>query len=311
MRRISVLWCLWLVLAISGCARTVAVSEVREDGSWKRSVTFTVSQQEGMGPETKIEDVFALPSGAQWKTSREKGKGELIFRAEREAKLGETIEGDVTILEKKQPKLVSRVTVSEIEPGVYEYREVYRLATPRKPLDAVKLTPEERQKLPALLRDNATDDQLKEIMTGTVDSIWRLLFGPSEPLLLSFLVQPEVVERKMRQRMGAAMEAELEKVLGEKLDATQRRAIVRELLTESQLKSAFNPEEEAKKKTEEEPSTGSGAGLVSILVSVKLPGTIVESNGLVDPYTGEVFWNFYQEAAEIRDVELRAVARVK
>jgi hypothetical protein len=46
-------------------------------------------------------------------------------------------------------------------------------------------------------------------------------------------------------------------------------------------------------------------------VCVKFPGEVISSNGEIDPYTGEVFWDFLSATAELEPLELRVKFRVK
>lgn len=107
----------------------------------------------------------------------------------------------------------------------------------------------------------------------------------------------------MRQRLGMALEQALKDELGDQLSPEQRRQVVRDLLSTENVKQTFDPERESKR---EEPSPE----LVSMTFVVRLPGRVVESNGEVDPYSGEVFWSMYSMAPAIGDVELRAVCEV-
>src|SRR5205823_1049612 len=49
----------------------------------------------------------------------------------------------------------------------------------------------------------------------------------------------------------------------------------------------------------------------AITLVVKMPGRVVETNGIVDDLTGEVYWTLYPQAALERDVTLRAVFESK
>src|SRR5207245_6293275 len=128
-------YCLRMVLFMaalaSGCARSIVSSTVHPDGSWTRKVVFHGAAAEGNGPSfgTKLEDAFTLPSGANWKIKREKKEEEVIVTAERAMQPGETLKKDVTLLTGKTQKtelLVNEVSVKQIAPGRFEYRETLR-----------------------------------------------------------------------------------------------------------------------------------------------------------------------------------------
>jgi hypothetical protein len=48
------------------------------------------------------------------------------------------------------------------------------------------------------------------------------------------------------------------------------------------------------------------AALVPLTFAVNMPGSVVATNGELDPTTGEIFWGLYCGAAMIEDVVLTA-----
>ena len=136
--------------------------------------------------------------------------------------------------------------------------------------------------------------------------IWKLLFGPGDPALAQFLTQPELIERRMRQRLGKTLLDALKTQLGDRLSESQRLTAVRQLMTQEAVRGVFNPDKEKEK----EAGGDGNKSLVSMLCVVRLPGTIIETNGEVDPIANEVFWALYPEAAAPEDVVLRAVCQI-
>jgi hypothetical protein len=58
-----------------------------------------------------------------------------------------------------------------------------------------------------------------------------------------------------------------------------------------------------------ESTPGGDAGLTPLTFAVSFPGKVVETNGLVDPMTGEVYWSLLPLSLELADVKLRLVVQ--
>ena len=59
--------------------------------------------------------------------------------------------------------------------------------------------------------------------------------------------------------------------------------------------------EESLQSASKKQSTGAG-----IFISVRLPGRVVETNGIADSFAGDISWSFYPEAAAFGDLTLTA-----
>jgi hypothetical protein len=110
----------------------------------------------------------------------------------------------------------------------------------------------------------------------------------------------------MKAKFGRALDTLLNKEFGDKMDANARLKAIRTLIAQLDSGKLL---EGSKEKQKEGPSDDSN--LIAMFTSVKLPGRIVESNGELDEVSGEVFWAYYPEAAQLGDVTLRAVCEVK
>lgn len=300
-------------LGLTGCARGVATTTVHADGSWVRSVTFHGAKpdKDGNTMGTKIEDAFLIPKGQEWKITRQEKEDEVIVTAERTLKPGETLHGDLTLQgSKKQAEAttVNDVTVRMISPGVYKYTETlhWKGALPKALVpDAEAIAPFKSALPPAL----ATDANARELATRSAREIWRVFFGPGDPLvsqLSSMMTQPELVERHLRSRIGADLEKQLAAQFGDQLTAAQRHEAAVHIVAHSlenvmaQTKSKTPGGEKADK------AEGDSAPGASLFLSVKMPGRITETNGEQDAFTGDVFWSLYPEAAALGDVTLTA-----
>ena len=306
MRHISKLLALLPCLAIlGGCARSFSETAVADDGSWNRTVKFTIAKEAQMGGEPpKFEDTFVLPA-AGWKVVKTTDKDNQIFTATRAAKLGEVISKDIQIKNKKGIICVNEVKVTELAPGKFEYLETIRYIGPDKPdvAEARKwMSPMLAQVLPTGT-DQATTNRFVDAMIG---EMWHIIFGPSEPLLSQLFFSPDLAERRMKAKFGRALDTLLNKEFGDKMDANARLKAIRTLIAQLDSGKLL---EGSKEKQKEGPSDDSN--LIAMFTAVKLPGRIVESNGELDEVSGEVFWAYYPEAAQLGDVTLRAVCEVK
>lgn len=310
MKKLGLLLPLAAVIALTGCMRANTMTIVAEDGAWSRTVKFTIPKQDMMGKPGKFEDFVFLPSGADWKTSQVTEKDNLVFTATRQAKLGDQILDDLRLKEKGKAVLTNSVTVRDLGNGRYEYLETIKYVGEQKPgMD------QSREELFGILKESLegvelTEAQAKEISLGAMKDLWRIMFGPTRPLLPTLAMHPDLGERELRRHFGKSMDAQFEKVFGDKLSKEARLKAVRTLMAKLDAEKVMGP-------TRESAQSGGGGegggndGLVSMTTSVKLPGRIVESNGEIDEVSGEVFWAFYSEAAIVEPLTLRAVCEVK
>jgi hypothetical protein len=280
---------------------------VAEDGSWTRTLKLTIQKDGMMGEPGKFEDTFILPAGPQWKTTKVTEKENLVFTAIRQAKLGESISKDLQIVEKGKVVSTNEVKVTQIAPGRYEYLETVKYLGTEKPE-----TTAPKAELIAVLKKNlpagTSDAVYQQIADEFFVAVWRMIWGPTEPLLPQLMFSPELAERRFKAKFGKIMDQILLKHFADKLDATARLATLRAVIKELDSEKLMQGEKDKKK---EESGGGGNDSLVSVFASVQLPGRIVESNGETDEISGEVYWSFYPESAQIGDVVLRAVCEVK
>jgi hypothetical protein len=304
MRRLLLL--LPIIIAI-GCARTSSTTEVNADGSWKRTVKLTVSKQEGM-QSPGVDQIFQVPSGPGWTTTKNTKKDEIEWTFTRSAKLDELISKDIAINEmdkEGKPKgliLVNEVTVKQIAPNRFKYRETFKWVGKKdKPDKDMEDVLPLKQVLPAELQK---PEDLKKVMTQMEGEMLHVMFGPGDPLIASLMTNPEYGIRKLMNRIAKSFDKVLTEVYGDRLPMDDRRKIVAKI-----VQSASESVVEKKKNEANDPSSSS-APPITMYMSVKLPGKIVETDGEVDPYTGEVFWSMYPEAASMGEVSIMATCEV-
>lgn len=309
-------------LLTTGCSRSVATTTVKSDGSFTRTIVFhgpkPPDQGAGgpamVGPGGELSDSFDMPSGGPWKTKREKLESEEVYTAERELTPGTVQKKDIVIKsgDKSKPGvfMVNEASVRSVGPGKWEYRETLHWSG--KVPDVTNNVPPEmilaiKSALPSAL---ATDANVRPIGVALTHELWRLLFGPGDPLISSwsqFMMQPEAVERKMSARMGAGVDRAIAAQLGDKLTQEQRRACVQKIIKAATVvlnsKTSKNADPS---KAGGNTDIGDGA-LAAMTFTVKMPGKIVSTNGDRDDFANQVSWSVYPQAAALSDVEMTAV----
>lgn len=300
---------LLLILTLVGCARSSSSTVVNADGSWQRTLKLTVSKAPGGTENGGAEwpDTFTIPSGPGIKVSTETKEEEKTTTITRSGALGDALLTDVIMREKGKTTFKNYVTVREIEPGVYEYYE--KLTNPSP--DAAKTTAEMeefRKELRKYLPSGVTvtDEEANKVANKMVISIARRMFGPDDHLFGTLITNPEGSIRRLKLGLAKSLDGAMTEHLGDKLTAEQRKDVIIKMLAElngDAIKNAQKPS------PEKDPT--SNTGFVGMSVSVKLPGEIISSNGEIDPYTGEVYWDFLSASADAEALELRAVCRVK
>lgn len=297
-----------------GCARAVSTTAVHADGSWTRTVAFHGSSpdQKSMSVGTEIKDAFILPQGPAWKIKNEKTDAEVTVTAVREMFLGGTIENDIVTKssDKNSPAInvmTNRVSVKQIAPGRYEYREtLHWLGKMPKELvvpdgDAMRLL---KAWLPPQLATTVNVQQLARALTR---AIWRVMFGPGDPLVAHFselMMQPDLIKHRIGGQMATALKSALDELPGQKLTPQQKQDLFKKM-TDYAVQSGTTKAQAAQNGGPEKPAPG--GSFASLTFDVKLPGRVIETSGEVDPLTGEVYWAVYPEAAVLGDVTMRAV----
>lgn len=294
---------LGMVTLLAGCANTSTTTTLRSDGSYTRTIKFTV--QKSMGEEASLDKVFKLPSGAQWKVKTTDDKDKIESVLTMEAKVGDAPLSDLQVKTKTGFQVVNSFAVTEPTPGQFEYKETFTWkGKPDK-------NPEEslaqmRASLKKLLPADTSDATITAIATDMRGDIWKLMFGPGDPMLLSLFTNPEFAAKKLGTAIGKSLASSLDKRVPTWGTEESRRAAVRKFvveLTADDLLKKPDPE----KQSEQDDSNGP----IPMYVCVKVPGKIVETNGEFDPISGDVYWALYPEAAQLGPVTLRVLCEAK
>lgn len=211
--------------------------------------------------------------------------------------------------------ITNEVSVREIAPGRLEYREVLRWNGER-PKDVMKADGDMTRDLKAALPPALAGDEklVTAIQRDIQRSFFRLLMGPgADPIFATFLLHQDLAEYRIRQRLAVAITAAVEANVGDRLGAAERKAVSDKLVAD--MSRAFSAQTKSKAgagadpMAEKEEKDESGP-LVAMLVRVKMPGKVIETNGEYDPLTGEVIWPMYSQAVALEDVALTAVCEV-
>ena len=299
--------------ALVGCARTSSTTAVDANGDWHRTVKISLSKGMGMndasGAAEEWPNPFKLPTGAEWTKTESIKDDEKTITLSRDVKAGDTQLTDVIAQDEKTKAttLKNFVQVREIEPGVFEYYEKILNPNPDKMAmngDVSKFKDSLVKALPAgvMLEEAEMNLVAKQMVT----SVARIMFGPDDHLFGSMMTNPEGAGRRLKVALGKILDASFKSHLSAKINDEQRKQIIAKMMSEVDGESIKNS-----KKSEASPDKAGGGSFIGMSVSVKLPGEIISSNGEVDPYTGEVFWDFLSASAELEPLELRAICRVK
>lgn len=321
-----------LPLLVVGCVHVSTTTKINADGSFTRTVKYGMMDTSKMGMPggagsgpSKPEDAFAIPSEGNGTTvQRGTEEGENVITVTRSVRAGGTSTQDITALGKdKKPVLRSTVYVKKLADGKIEYDETLTWVGPPSS-DLSKIDPDLRANLKkSLPPDQQKTETIDKLTRSTERAIFNAMFGPPEPLMgemmTSVLGNPEGVRHKLDIRMYAALDQALQE---QGLSPEQRRstlaAMVKSLSPDqlvgpkmSSMNSMMSPDAENTKaeggNAAEKTKHSDDAGMVPLSFAVTCPGQVVETNGLQDPITGEVYWSLYGAAAELGDVTLRVV----
>ncbi|MEQ1934807.1 MAG: hypothetical protein ABL962_13180 [Fimbriimonadaceae bacterium] len=292
-----------LLLVLTGCVRTNSLTEVNPDGSWKRTVKFILAKNSMSEKDPTIAEVAMPPTGPGWKATSSKKDDEFTFTYTRDVKLDEVITKDIALIDKDGLTLVNEVTVKQIAPNRFKYRETFKWVGKSKAKGSTELTSED---LKAMLPAFSTAEDLAKVRGQLTSKLTRILMGPGDPMLLQLVANPDYGLRRMVNRMAKSFDQILTDVYGDRLDMAARTNLVKKII-ETATDQTVN---KTKSDAEKSGTSGDSAPPTSMFMSVKLPGRIVETDGEVDPFSGEVFWSMFPEAAALGEVSIMAVCEI-
>ncbi|MBX3112070.1 MAG: hypothetical protein KF857_08685 [Fimbriimonadaceae bacterium] len=299
-------------LALGGCARLTAGTDLHPDGSWSRHVRVARSLAANQAsPEDKITDLVKF-SGPGWKTETKTEKSDEVYMGTRSFASGEPGGEDFTLGYKDKVAVSCAVKWTPQGDGKMLYEETY---TWKGELPDQAKEKENRAKFKAsvakgLAALNLTDAQTDKLVDRLMDRLWAELMGPNKPRLFDLVLRPEETLRELRT---AFFQQTLDELRADKLGSSesQRKDAARALAKDVIENSPFAD------KTEVEPPAGppdekeKKAGPMQVTSSLGFNGDVIETNGDVDIVDGRIYWSMISEACQRGKVTFRALIDTK
>ena len=303
--RASTLAVAFTLLALVGCDRVVSNSELQADASYKRTISF--SHQGSLVPgsdDPKITDLVKF-AGDGWTTKTSSKEGAETLTATRTVQASATAKPELSLNGKGVTYVEGTVTSEKRADGDIDYTETYKWVGPVKDKEKTDAR-EGKQRADHIaqikaLAPNLTDAQVATFVSDLDSYLEKLLLGPSRPLLVSLMAQPELSAKILRIRIFEFAKKSLSEKYGmSDADATR---IARKFAQEG----STTPPADVPSTSSGDPSKSSDDPAMTLIQSeIKFPGTVVSTDGEVDPVDGTVFWAFYAAAATNRTVVLHA-----
>jgi hypothetical protein len=304
MNKLHLIWLAMISFLLVGCAHTSSESMVNADGSWSRTLKLTVGKSM---TDDKWTDIFAMPS-ADWNKSEVIKDSEKITTLKRNFKGGEDPVTDIIIREKGNTKLKNYVMVRKLEGNRLEYYEKIVFLTPDPEKQAKELDQYILEMKKIMPPGRATDSDYKAMSKKTGTALIRILLGPDDHLFGTLLLNPDGAVRRLRSKVGQVESKILAEQMGDRMTQDERDEVVKKLLSTFDESSSMLTGK--KPSGSPDQSSQSQVDMVGMSVSVKMPGKIIEFNGEIDGYTGEIFWDFASSSAEADVLELRAICQL-
>jgi uncharacterized protein YndB with AHSA1/START domain len=283
-----------------------SLSEVSTQGAVARKVTVRMTEMGMTQEKAEPAKMITFTTPGLWKIETRKEKEEQVLEATRSLPSAGENGSDFQLSDGGTGKARCEVKVVKRDDGLLEYTETWTWLGPKGTALSEQLNKDSSKVFAAKLSAAGfTEAETKQTIERLGKKIFRVVMGPSEPLLPTLIMDTGLAMRKLRIQMAGEMDA----VIGEikpDLPATEKRAltvsILADLTKELENSRSAGPSESA-------PGESNSGQLVSLELAVAGPGQVVETNGIADPIDGRVYWNMYLEACEHEPVVLRAVFR--
>lgn len=267
-------------------------TDLRADGSFQRSVTYTINDASNFGSATKKQPVefhhlFGLPQKAPattWTTTHDKEERHLTLVSKVPA--GSDSPADIQLLSQAgKPILSSRAQVQKLSDGNLLYEEDISWLGPEKPLSedsSAEIAKAIRDSLPDRLRSDAGVDAL---MKKSVPQLLGFFFGPPEIGMGEALSNPDAFKVRIAGRFSEILTVNLKEafpsISDAELDKTVRKINALDLTglkaTEIKSKAGHGESEDLSE-------------ITPLLFVVTYPGRLVETDGLTAG-PGKVYWS--------------------
>ncbi len=290
---------------LGGCAESTSATTVDENGG----VIKVITVREGTGSATMNMSEEPVPlaamiklEGEGWTVKEDMVNDARVFTAEK--RFSNWKDGDsgwsLILSDKKSITGQSRIYESD---GALNFEEKYsyvgEVDQAKKDAEIAKMSDNLKNIwMKGTLSDADADNLSKKIRP----EVNRILFGPSDPILPLMLTSPKRFEREFRIRASGKITALFVGVNGMTSEEAkeQTKKFFEVMNAGDQIGNpADNPEEMGAEEDSNQENS------FSISVSFKGAG-VTEQNGLIDPVTDEVYWDFYSMAVEEAPVILKA-----
>ncbi len=313
MRKRFLLASLALAVAGVGCGRVLTTTTLHPDGSANRLVTIKMPLKNPMGEiekENTPEKLFVLPTaGSGVKVEKSTEEENAVVKFSRQIAAGVAGTEDIVLVDpKKKPLATSTVTIKRLDDGNLEYTETIRWKGEKAKTDEADFAKMRAQVKLGLPERHQKTAEIDAVTATIATSLVQMLFGPPEPSLTQLLSNPDFAERKMlgvlykkideslRQTMPDLTTEEIKKVCASLVDSIKNSALLKD-----------NSASKASSKAQEKNSSMND--MMSMVFEIEFPGHLISTNGIVEPFSGKVYWSLYPVAASFGDVTLRAVIK--
>jgi hypothetical protein len=297
------------LLVLAGCARVSSDTKLNPDGSFTRTVTYTVTKGNFGGNQTSTVNVaFDVPAEGNGVTITKKDTTEnSSIVVTRSVPADSAPLKDIVVKDNKGAnELASQVSVTKLPDGNLEYTETLHWtgtgSFKNPPIDA-GLRTQIKKAMPERFQKTDLIDHLTQRVMATVV---RLFFGAPDPLILG-MMNPDVLQYKMKGRLFRSLSAELPNDLpGITTDETNQ--MIQSMAQAVDMQKMAQDKMPDPSKSQTPTSTEAGATLT---FAVDYPGKVVKTNGIVDEADGVVYWSLLDFAVEFEDVKLDAIVNPK
>lgn len=287
---------------LAGCGKVDSVSVVNSDGGFEKSVKLTLTKNSqmpmGEGSEAPVVAKDLLKAEGEWQGVEEDTQEESTFVIKRSFGKGE--KAVYSVLSPAKEILIESESSSLEEADGVVHSEVWTW----KGAARTKSYEEAYGKFEVALKQHlsgmkVSDDALAEVLDMLVKRLHRELFGPGDPLL-SRVLHAQDLERQFRLRLfkvtkGTLLDRKIGGMSDDKATEIARAVASTIEFDELNVNSSEPPQEES-----------DDMSLISVMVVMKGAGEVLDTNGEVNPLTGDVEWVMYVESPAYEPLKLWA-----
>jgi hypothetical protein len=303
-------------VALFGCARVSTTTTLQAGGGFQRKVVYSVMKTDMGGAPPPGATVTGQPGADKLFQIPKPGPGVTVKRATVDGEEAVTVERtgaagtplqDITLMSDKGEKLASStVTVTKLPDGRLEYIETLHWLGPKSGEIGVKreaFRPAVKKALAPEYQETAVIDKVYDrVLSAAV----HVLFGPAEPAFPDLIINRDGASRRIARLLVPAFERALGEAVpqmpeAERAIAARKLGAALKAMDIMKDKPGPNPPE-----PKENSATNESTPLY---FEVSFPGKIVETDGIVDPIDGTVYWSMIAAVLQFEDVRLRLVVQ--